>query len=177
MEPYTIKNFYDLRENLLEHYDFVALPKKVYKLFKTWYDVDFEIIRYLKPDPTQNNKMLLDIYPGFLKKYEKNHKILHFFNKKILKIEKYLKSSLQNNYKKNRVLNNLILKNYKSSVATDKNSGYLNSDCTSITKSKSFSSRHHKNTQSNSLLIYEILFYFCRLYHFLKLLRFYNKIL
>lgn len=67
------ENFYELRENLLEHYDYVALPKKLFKLFKTWYGVDFEIVRYLKPDPTQNNKMVLDLYPG-----KKKRKIMEF---------------------------------------------------------------------------------------------------
>lgn len=56
--------FPELKENLLEHYDYVALPKKLFKLFKSWYGVDFEILRYLKPDPTQFNKMILDLYPG-----------------------------------------------------------------------------------------------------------------
>ena len=60
----NINNFYELKENLLEHYDFAALPKKIYKLFKKWYDIDFEVIRYLRPDPTQNNKMVLELYPG-----------------------------------------------------------------------------------------------------------------
>ena len=62
------ETFIELKENLLEHYDFIALPKKLFKLFNNWYGVDFEIIRFLKPDPTQNNKMVLDLYPGKKKK-------------------------------------------------------------------------------------------------------------
>ena len=67
--PSELKDgFCELKENLLEHYDFVALPKKLFKLFNNWYGVDFEISRSLKPDPTQNNKMVLDLYPGDLQK-------------------------------------------------------------------------------------------------------------
>ena len=67
MESQKNEQFHELKENLLEHYDFVALPKKIYKLLKKWYHVDFEISRYLRPDPTQNNKIFLDLYPGLKK--------------------------------------------------------------------------------------------------------------
>lgn len=68
------EQIYELKENLLENYDFVALPKKIYKLFKKWYNIDFEIIRYVRPDPTQNNKMVIDLYPGIFNNIKKKYK-------------------------------------------------------------------------------------------------------
>lgn len=140
---------FELKENLLEHYDFVALPKKVYKLFKLWYDVDFELVRYLKPDLTQNNKMMLDLYPGTtLPNFVFNN-----FSEKNSKDKPPLKG-----HKKNRVQNNLIMKNYKSSISStiNQNSNFLNSDASIFSKNKPLSP-HHQHTNTHS---YFFLFFF-----------------
>jgi len=52
-----------LKDNLLEHHDFEALSKEIYKNLKKWYNADIDIIRFLKVDTLINNKMILDIYP------------------------------------------------------------------------------------------------------------------
>lgn len=52
-----------LKDNLLEHHDYEAVSKEIYKNIKKWYNVDIEIIRILKADPLNNNKLFLDLYP------------------------------------------------------------------------------------------------------------------
>lgn len=41
-----------LKNNLLEHYDYEAIPKRVFDHLKEWYGIDHEIVRYLKYDPS-----------------------------------------------------------------------------------------------------------------------------
>lgn len=53
----------NLRSNLLEHFDYEALPWRVYKYLKQWYGIDYEIVRYLKQDPIQRDQIFLDVYP------------------------------------------------------------------------------------------------------------------
>lgn len=53
----------DLKDSLLEHHDYEAVSKKLFSYLKEWYQVDVEIIRYLKADYSTNN-LCLDIYPG-----------------------------------------------------------------------------------------------------------------
>ena len=52
-----------LKDNLLEHHDYEAVSKEIYKNLKAWYNVDIDIIRFLKVDPLINGKLHLDIYP------------------------------------------------------------------------------------------------------------------
>ncbi len=46
-----LKNI-ELKDNLLEHYDYEAISKKVFTYLKAWYGIDHEIIRFLKYDPS-----------------------------------------------------------------------------------------------------------------------------
>jgi len=57
-----------MKDNLLEHHDYEAVSKEIYKNMKKWYNVDIDIIRFLKLDPLINNKLYLDIYPEKRKK-------------------------------------------------------------------------------------------------------------
>ena len=57
-----------MNDNLLEHHDYEAVSKEIYKNLKKWYNVDIDIIRFLKIDPLINNKLYLDIYPEKRKK-------------------------------------------------------------------------------------------------------------
>jgi hypothetical protein len=52
-----------LKENLVEHFDFVAVSAEVWKHIYSWYSADWSIVRYLKVDNT-SLKLYLDIYPG-----------------------------------------------------------------------------------------------------------------
>jgi predicted nuclease of restriction endonuclease-like (RecB) superfamily len=61
---YFDMNFFELRDGLLEHYDFEAINEEVFQNLKLWYGVDFEIVRNLKKDPTQKNRLYIDLYPG-----------------------------------------------------------------------------------------------------------------
>lgn len=57
-----------LKENLLEHLDFEAVPKHIYVQLRKWYDADFEILRSLKKDPACHTQMFLELYPGCFEK-------------------------------------------------------------------------------------------------------------
>jgi len=52
-----------LKENLLEHHDYEAVSKNVFRYLKKWYGVDHEIVRFLKKDPLDDKKLYLDLYP------------------------------------------------------------------------------------------------------------------
>ena len=54
----------ELKDNLLEHHDYVGVHKKVYDILAKWYGADFEICRALRPDPFHNNKPYLELYPS-----------------------------------------------------------------------------------------------------------------
>lgn len=54
----------ELKDNLLEHHDFEAIPQKIFDQLARWYGCDFEISRFLRPDPFRNNKLFLDLYPS-----------------------------------------------------------------------------------------------------------------
>lgn len=56
-----------LKENLLEHLDFEAIPKHIYLHLKKWYGTDYDIMRFLKKNPEDENMLFLELYPGFLK--------------------------------------------------------------------------------------------------------------
>ena len=53
-----------LREDILEHHDFVAVSKDIFETLANNYGCDYQIIRLLKPDPTHPNKMYLDLFPS-----------------------------------------------------------------------------------------------------------------
>lgn len=54
-----------LKDNLLDHYDYEAIPKKMYHYLKLWYEVDQEIVRFLKEDPAQmqGSNLYVELYP------------------------------------------------------------------------------------------------------------------
>ncbi|KAL4430231.1 hypothetical protein ABPG74_014790 [Tetrahymena malaccensis] len=64
---YNLKNTknIELKDNLLEHYDYEAVPKSIFCYIKMWYGVDYEIIRFLKYDASQpiDKSVYLDLYP------------------------------------------------------------------------------------------------------------------
>lgn len=65
----------ELKENLLEHHDYIGVNKKVYDVLANWYGADFEICRVLRPDPFQQDKTYLELYPS-----NYYYKILGFAN-------------------------------------------------------------------------------------------------
>ena len=64
---FNIEEDYVLKPNLLEHYDYEGVNKKMFKLLKQWYGVDYELTRFLIKDPMKEGKYLLDIYPSKIK--------------------------------------------------------------------------------------------------------------
>ena len=48
----------------MEHHDYEALPRSVFRNLKKWYTTDHEIIRFLKIDPLDDKKLILDLYEG-----------------------------------------------------------------------------------------------------------------
>ena len=56
----------ELKENLLEHHDYEAVSKFIFRYLKKWYGVDYEIIRFLKMDPVAPSQLYLELYPGIL---------------------------------------------------------------------------------------------------------------
>lgn len=51
---------------MLEHHDYEAIPKEIYNELKKWYGVDIDIVRFLKTDPMDANKLFLEKYPSFI---------------------------------------------------------------------------------------------------------------
>ena len=56
-----------LKENLLEHLDYEAVPRHIFILLRRWYGTDYEIMRSLKKEPTHKNQVFLELYPGLFK--------------------------------------------------------------------------------------------------------------
>lgn len=54
---------------MLEHHDYEAVSKNMFKYFKKWYDFDYDLIRFLKKDPLDNNELYLDLSIGMYKYY------------------------------------------------------------------------------------------------------------
>ena len=52
-----------LNENLVEHFDFVALSGEVWKYLYSWYSADHIVVRFLKRDKTNKKAYYLDLYP------------------------------------------------------------------------------------------------------------------
>ena len=72
-----------LKENLLEHLDYEAIPKHIYSHLKKWYGSDFEIIRFMKNDPVHKDQVFLELYPGLIILIN-SIKNCYFFRKKSL---------------------------------------------------------------------------------------------
>jgi len=53
----------NLKENLIEHFDFEAVSPAVWKYLYSWYSSDWCIMRLLKRDKTNPQGVILDLYP------------------------------------------------------------------------------------------------------------------
>ncbi len=63
-----------LRDNLLEHHDYEAVSKQIFRRLKNWYGCDFEIVRFIKKNEFLG-ELDVDLYPGFFKKEQIFQKI------------------------------------------------------------------------------------------------------
>ena len=61
-----------LKNNLIEHHNFVALPPLIWKHIYSWYDADWLIVRFLRRDSAQG--VILDLYPMH---YEERNETVH----------------------------------------------------------------------------------------------------
>ena len=60
----TPNNMYiTLKEDIIEHFDFEAVSIEMWRYFKSWYDCDLSLLRYIKPDKVNRNQLFLDLYP------------------------------------------------------------------------------------------------------------------
>ena len=57
----------ELKEGILEHYDYEAVNKRIYSYLKLWYDIDYEVVRFLKIDNSFGKNVYLELYPGNFK--------------------------------------------------------------------------------------------------------------
>lgn len=48
-----------LKENLLEHHDFLAVSRKIHDTLKIWYGEDYSILRNMIKDNTNKEKRIL----------------------------------------------------------------------------------------------------------------------
>jgi len=53
----------NLKDNIVEHFDFEAVSPVVWKYIYSWYSADWCIMRNLKRDKTTPNGVILDLYP------------------------------------------------------------------------------------------------------------------
>jgi hypothetical protein len=53
----------NLKDNIVEHFDFEAVSPSVWKYIYSWFSADWCIMRVLKRDKTTINGVFLDLYP------------------------------------------------------------------------------------------------------------------
>jgi len=53
----------NLKDNLVEHFDFEAISPAIWKYLYSWYSADWCIMRLLKRDRMNPNAAILDLYP------------------------------------------------------------------------------------------------------------------
>jgi len=53
----------NLKDNLVEHFDFEAVSPGMWKYLYSWYSADWCVMRYLKRDRMNPNAAILDLYP------------------------------------------------------------------------------------------------------------------
>jgi hypothetical protein len=59
-----MKNMYVMvKDNLIEHFDYVAVTPDVWAFLRAWYDFDFSLLRYIKRDKMNPDKLQLVLYP------------------------------------------------------------------------------------------------------------------
>ena len=52
-----------LKDDLIEHFDFEAVNIDIWRFFKSWYDCDLQLLRFIKKDNVNRNQLFLDLYP------------------------------------------------------------------------------------------------------------------
>ena len=55
------RNCLQLKSNLFEHHNYVALPPDIWRHIYAWYSADWSIVRFLRRDNAQG--VILDLYP------------------------------------------------------------------------------------------------------------------
>jgi hypothetical protein len=53
----------NLKDNIVEHFDFEAVSTAVWKYIYSWYSADWCIMRNIKRDRTTPNGVYLELYP------------------------------------------------------------------------------------------------------------------
>lgn len=53
----------NLKDNLVEHFDFEAISPTIWKYLYSWYSADWCVMRYLKRDRMNPHAAILDLYP------------------------------------------------------------------------------------------------------------------
>ena len=53
----------EIKDDLVEHFDFMAVSCEVWKHLYSWYSADWTIMRFLKRDKTNKKAYYLDLYP------------------------------------------------------------------------------------------------------------------
>ena len=53
----------ELKDNLIEHFDFVVVSCEVWKHLYSWYSSDWTIVRFVRRDKTNKKSYFLDLYP------------------------------------------------------------------------------------------------------------------
>ena len=98
-----------LKENLLEHHDYEAVSKNVFRYLKKWYGVDYEIVRFLKRDPLDDKKLCLELYPEKDKTWKtnlsmKNQRFRNYsYEEKFLVTNQSLTLNTMNDYPNNEL--------------------------------------------------------------------------
>lgn len=57
-------NSSELKENLVEHFDFVVVSCDIWKYLYCWYSSDWAIVRFMRRDQTNKKAYYLDLYPS-----------------------------------------------------------------------------------------------------------------
>lgn len=53
-----------LKDDLIEHFDYEAMPYEVWKYLKAWYDSDLTLLRFVKSDKVYaSGQLYVDLYP------------------------------------------------------------------------------------------------------------------
>lgn len=53
----------NLKENIVEHFDFEAVSPNVWRFLYSWYSADWCIMRFVKRDKVNSFGVVLDLYP------------------------------------------------------------------------------------------------------------------
>ena len=119
-----------LKENLLEHHDYEAVSKNVFRYLKKWYGVDYEIVRFLKRDPLDDKKLCLELYPEKDRTWKtnnlsmKNQRFRNYsYEEKFLVTNQSLTLNTMNDYPTNDLRTSYININMSNSSGRGKSFG------------------------------------------------------